>query len=92
MEDSKIEIAVLKEKFISNDRSLTLQAKEYERRLNDLNGEANRIKNMQETFLPREVYTSRYDLLNTKIEALEKLVYVGLGLFIAIEFILRFIK
>lgn len=38
------------------DTALVLQAKEYERRLDLLNGEASRLRDIQATYLPREVY------------------------------------
>jgi len=37
-------------------RALKLQAKEYKRRLKDLNGEAKRLRDIQEQYIPREVF------------------------------------
>jgi hypothetical protein len=39
-----------------NSEALRLQHEEYLRRLRDLNGEANRLRTIQETYVPRETY------------------------------------
>lgn len=44
------------ERFTATTKALELQAREYERRLHDLNGEAARLRVIQETYIPREVY------------------------------------
>jgi len=50
------------------EKALKLQAKEYERRLEDLNGEAGRIKDVQKESIPREVFDRMIDSLNEKFE------------------------
>ncbi len=66
----------LEEKFSSIQKieklraaSLKLQAKEYKRRLNDLNGEAKRLLSMQTTYIPREVYENSLKSVLDKTEA-----------------------
>ena len=49
-------IAVLEEKVKSEKEQKTLQALEYERRLEFLNGEAERLRQMQAQYIPREVF------------------------------------
>jgi hypothetical protein len=44
------------EKLKALQKALKLQAKEYERRLEDLNGEAGRLKQMKAELTPREVF------------------------------------
>jgi hypothetical protein len=39
-----------------SDKALKIGAAEYERRLELLNGEAERLRKMQETYLPRELF------------------------------------
>jgi len=56
--DTKLEAL---ERFLTSrmdgqDRALSLQAAEYERRLKILNGEADRLRQMQATYVPRELY------------------------------------
>jgi hypothetical protein len=58
------------EKFKSVDKALKLQAKEYERRLNDLNGEAGRLRSMQQTYMPREVFETVMRDMENRIEVL----------------------
>ena len=59
------------EKFAGIDKALSLQAKEYERRLDFLNGEADRLREMQTTYLPRELYESHHDPLCQRVKELE---------------------
>jgi hypothetical protein len=50
------------------DKALHLQATEYERRLDLLNGEAKRLRDIQATYLPREVYEAKMETLEKIIE------------------------
>ena len=43
-------------RFAAGEKALQLQAAEYDRRLAALNGEAERLRQMQVSFVPREVY------------------------------------
>ena len=58
----------LEEKFLWAEKALTLQAEEYERRLNALNGEAGRLREMQSTYIPREVFDRSLQQQNEKFE------------------------
>jgi hypothetical protein len=75
----------------ANEIALGLQAKEYERRLDGLNHETERIKNIQTTYMPKEVYEQKHALLEVKIENLQRLVYIGLGIILTVEFLLKYI-
>ena len=46
------------------EKALELQAKELSRRLDLLNGEAGRLRDIQTTYLPREVADARYEQTN----------------------------
>ena len=85
-------IAALEERLHATREATVLQAKEYERRLDALNGEAERLKHMQATYLPREVFDARQRELNLKIDVLTRLVYIGCGVVLAIQLIWKFIK
>lgn len=56
------------EKFKARDRQLKIQAKEYKRRLEALNHEAEQLKNMQATYTPREVFDRMIDELRKEIK------------------------
>jgi len=58
----------LKEQLTWMDRALQLQAKEYERRLEALNGEAGRLREMQNTYIPREVFDRSMQQQNEKFD------------------------
>src|SRR6185503_1204963 len=49
-----------------------LQAKEYKRRLSDLNGEAGRLRSIQATYIPREVFENSLKTVSEKTEAAAK--------------------
>lgn len=58
---------VIKEKFKSIKVALNLQAKEYERRLQGLNHEAEQLKDMQSKYVSREVFDRVTNELKDKI-------------------------
>lgn len=71
MKDKVTQSDLLEEMIFSRDRELQLQAKEYERRLNVLNGEGERIKEILKESIPREVFDRTVSALITRIEAIE---------------------
>lgn len=78
-------------KFQNADIALKLQAKETERRLDNLNGEAERLRNIQATYLPREVYEANQKELNSKLESLSRIVYIGIGGVLVLQIVLKFL-
>src|SRR6266581_4336185 len=52
----------------ARDKALLIQFNEYERRLNILNGEASRLQIMQATYLPREVWESKYKEIDKALD------------------------
>lgn len=51
--------------------ALSIRSKETERRLDALNGEEERLRNMQTTYLPRTEYVLQHDRLKDDIESLK---------------------
>jgi hypothetical protein len=74
------EISILKERIEGMKGALTLQTSEYQRRLDLLNGEAERLRQMQETYLPRETYESKHELLDIKIQNVQKFQWIAVGI------------
>lgn len=58
------------EKFNALQKALKLQAKEYERRLEDLNGEAGRLKQMKAELTPREVFDNTINEIKEKLDVI----------------------
>lgn len=56
------------ERFLASNQALKIQASEYERRLRDLNGEAGRLRAMQSTYLPREIYENQHQNIINQLE------------------------
>jgi len=92
MTEADIKIAVLEERLEGAKEALSLQALEYQRRLDALNGEAERLRQMQSTYLPRESYEIAHRELVNKIEIVQKICFIGIGVAIAVEFLLSFLK
>jgi hypothetical protein len=57
--------------FQGRDAATTHQFNEFMRRLAELNGEAGRLREMQASYVPREVYDTKLDDLTKSIRALE---------------------
>lgn len=64
---------------IITQRALELQAKEYERRLDALNGEAGRLRLIQANYIPREVFDAAIKELDKKVEVLTAVNLKGEG-------------
>jgi hypothetical protein len=83
------DLAVLTEREANNteatSKALELQAVEIARRLDILNGEAQRLRDIQSTYLPREVYEVATKEILNKIEVLNTFManYQGRGTVIA---------
>lgn len=58
------------EKFKALQKALKLQAKEYERRLEDLNGEAGRLKQMKAELTSREAFDAAMMEVSKKLDIL----------------------
>ncbi len=58
------------ERFESSRIALKIQAAEYERRLNMLNGEQERNRQVIESCIPRELYASEHQALVQKVDSL----------------------
>lgn len=56
-------------RFKLSNRALKLQAREYERRLADLNHEADQLKNIQTKYVPRETYEAHIKEIDFKVES-----------------------
>lgn len=91
-----------KEKFRSLSEALQLQAKEYKRRLRDLNGEAGRLRSMQSEYIPREVFDRTVNELREKLAVLttwkanqegkqSRAQWIAIGA-LAVSILLKFIK
>jgi FtsZ-binding cell division protein ZapB len=67
-----LEIKHLRELLQVKEEALKLQATEYERRLASLNHEAEQLKSMQNTYIPREVFDRTVESMTGRIGAVEK--------------------
>jgi hypothetical protein len=66
------------------EKALKLQAEEYSRRLDILNGEADRLRQMQSTYVPRELWDNEHRRLMTAIDSLNSFRDASLGRYSAI--------
>jgi hypothetical protein len=83
VEEIEIEINHLKEvtelKFETNAQALKIQAKEYERRLEALNGEAKRLREMQATYIGKEIYDAHHLELHKVCDELKQRLDIASG-------------
>ena len=75
----------LRDKFVAQDKALDLATDQLEKRLTLLN-------ELRGNVITKTEYDARHYLLETKIEALQKIMNIGIGGLLVIEIILRFIK
>ena len=66
-------------RFVDAEKALELQNREVARRLDFLNGEAERLRQMQATYLPREVYEANCKEIRDDIESLNEYKNNALG-------------
>jgi hypothetical protein len=71
MKDKVTPYDILDERLKSMDEAKKLQAKEYERRLESLNGEAGRIRDILKESIPREVFDREINSIRTRLAATE---------------------
>jgi hypothetical protein len=62
------------------------------KRLEGMNEFRAALKDQNMQFVTRVEYEGRHEQICDKIDFLQKLVFVGLGLVLAVEFFLRFLK
>jgi len=67
---------VVRERFRSLEMALKIQAKEYARRLKDLNGEGKRIKANQEKSISVEKFEGTVNQLNGRMDNLQKEIQI----------------
>ena len=74
---------------LANERALSIQAREYERRLDELNhAHATAVQTLA-TYIPREIADKRFDELLGKISALEQWQAKSIGFLTAAMLILQ---
>jgi len=64
-------MARLEERYFASEKALLIQTSELHRRLDELNGEAETLKGMQSTYVPRENYETQHEELERRIGAVE---------------------
>ena len=78
-------------KLASADRALALQSAEYQRRLLELNHAAERLQAMTEKFVKADVYSVQHANLENKVDTLSRLVFIGIGVIMAVQFLLHYL-
>lgn len=77
-------------KFATNDENLKKQAIEYERRLGELNHEAEQLKDMQITYVSRELFDAAIKEMTAKIDRMRDTINIAIGIGIALQIALVF--
>jgi hypothetical protein len=89
-------MTTLDEKFMTitkKDEEAVKTAKEsMEHRLDNLNEFRAQLNDQTGTFLKKDIFEVSHRLIEQRVDALARLVYIGVGICIAVEVILRLIK
>lgn len=78
--------------FESRDKALELQAGMMNTRLDALNEWRQQNRDERQTFLTKSEYDSKHQLLENKMEAMQKIIWLALGALIVIDYIIKFLK
>jgi len=85
----KCEITHLEQKMnithIKNEEALKAAKDDMNRRLEGMNGFQRQIDNQTKTFISRDEYEVKHQLVNHRIEGLSKMVYIGVGILIVVQ-------
>jgi hypothetical protein len=69
--DLEVKFARLEERIVAADRALSVATQELHRRLEMLNGEASRLREMQASYIPRETYDRGVDAIEKATRSME---------------------
>ena len=73
------------------DKALSVQSQEYARRLLELNHAAERLAAMTERFVKADVYSVQHANLESKVDTISRLVFIGIGVIMAVQFLLHYL-
>lgn len=68
-----------------NQEALKDARVEMNRRLEGMNEFRTQLSNQAKTFIGRDEFSATEKLINQKIESMQKLLYIGLGIFLVIQ-------
>ena len=66
-------------------KALELQAKEYERRLDELNSHRSSMERKYAVFVTRELHDASFARVDKEIATLSRIVYIGLGIMLVAQ-------
>ena len=85
----KCEITHLEQKMnithIKNDEALRSAKDEMNRRLESMNEFRNQLEKQANTFISRDEYEPKHELVNQKVDSISKMVYIGVGILIVVQ-------
>lgn len=77
----------------SQEKTTELASNELKARLHAMNEFREQLKEQNSTFITRESYELNMRVIEAKIETLQKMVYIGIGIVLVLEVLLKvFIK
>jgi hypothetical protein len=88
---------IFEEKQRALDMYITLQQKAVDAAFNSMEERIKKLNELREIatdkseLLPRQEYYANHKALSDKIDAQSKLVYIGLGMMLVLEFVFRFL-
>lgn len=74
------------------DRATSVASEAMNKRLESMNEFRAQLKDQNATFLTRNEYEAKHALLESKIESLQRIVYLATGAVLIIDYFIKFIK
>ena len=96
LEQTEVKLARLQEQLAGAREAVSLQAREYERRLGELNHNASQsweeLRKMQDKYVPLHVWEIQHEVVVARIAKLERSAYVLITFVALLEIVLRFVR
>jgi hypothetical protein len=80
------------DKFLTFEKSRDIALTALDKRLDNMNEIKGAMKDQQATFITRTEFQAKIDLLNSKLEGIQKLVYIGMGAVLVLQVLFRILK
>lgn len=77
-------------RFEQNDKEVKLAADALNIRVEHLNEFRKTLQDQSNSFLSRNEYDAKHQLLENKIDSLQKIVYIGMGMVMLLEILFKF--
>jgi hypothetical protein len=79
-------------RLVNLEQSIIIAKESMDKRLEGMNEFRNSLKDQNSTFIPRQEFEAKHEILVNKIDSMQKMIYIAIGGLLVIEIILRYLK